>query len=250
MDPLYLTTAIPFVNAAPHLGHALELVQTDAIARHARLRGPPGPVPDRHRRERAEERAGRGRRPASTSPTFVTRNATLFADLAGRVAGLLRRLHPHQRRSPPRPGGRGDLACVPRRRATSTERRTRAGTARAASSSSTVRATSTTRRPSGSRRRTGTSASRATRTRDARARSASGGSASCPTSGRTRCSPSSTTDVRDISVSRSRARARNWGIRVPDDPDQIVYVWFDALDQLPERGAGRRGGATRSCGGT
>ena len=37
------------------------------------------------------------------------------------------------------------------------------------------------------------------------------------------------TEVRDISVSRSRARARGWGIPVPDDPDQIIYVWFDAL---------------------
>jgi methionyl-tRNA synthetase len=36
-------------------------------------------------------------------------------------------------------------------------------------------------------------------------------------------------DVRDISVSRSRDRARDWGIPVPGDPDQIVYVWFDAL---------------------
>ena len=36
-------------------------------------------------------------------------------------------------------------------------------------------------------------------------------------------------DVRDISVSRSRARAREWGIPVPGDPDQIIYVWFDAL---------------------
>ena len=35
----YLTTAIPYVNAAPHLGHALEFVQTDAIARYQRLEG-------------------------------------------------------------------------------------------------------------------------------------------------------------------------------------------------------------------
>jgi methionyl-tRNA synthetase len=35
----YLTTAIPFVNGAPHLGHALEYVQTDVLARHARARG-------------------------------------------------------------------------------------------------------------------------------------------------------------------------------------------------------------------
>jgi len=33
----------------------------------------------------------------------------------------------------------------------------------------------------------------------------------------------------DFSVSRSVARARDWGIPVPGDPDQVVYVWFDAL---------------------
>jgi methionyl-tRNA synthetase len=35
----YVTNAIPYVNAPPHLGHALEFVQTDAIARYHRLRG-------------------------------------------------------------------------------------------------------------------------------------------------------------------------------------------------------------------
>ena len=38
---LYVTTAIPYVNAAPHLGHALELVQADVLARHRRRRGAP-----------------------------------------------------------------------------------------------------------------------------------------------------------------------------------------------------------------
>ncbi len=33
----------------------------------------------------------------------------------------------------------------------------------------------------------------------------------------------------DISVSRSSQRARGWGISVPSDPDQVIYVWFDAL---------------------
>lgn len=37
----YITTAIPYVNAEPHLGHALELVQADVLARHRRLRGQP-----------------------------------------------------------------------------------------------------------------------------------------------------------------------------------------------------------------
>jgi methionyl-tRNA synthetase len=35
--------------------------------------------------------------------------------------------------------------------------------------------------------------------------------------------------LRDFSVSRSRERARGWGIAVPDDPDQVIYVWWDAL---------------------
>lgn len=35
--------------------------------------------------------------------------------------------------------------------------------------------------------------------------------------------------LEDISVSRSTERARGWGIAVPDDPDQVIYVWYDAL---------------------
>ncbi len=33
----------------------------------------------------------------------------------------------------------------------------------------------------------------------------------------------------DFSVSRSTARARGWGIGVPGDPGQVIYVWWDAL---------------------
>ena len=40
-SPYYVTTAIPYVNGAPHLGHALEFVQADVLARHRRLRGQP-----------------------------------------------------------------------------------------------------------------------------------------------------------------------------------------------------------------
>jgi methionyl-tRNA synthetase len=39
--PFYITTAIPYVNARPHLGFALEIVLTDALARAERLRGAP-----------------------------------------------------------------------------------------------------------------------------------------------------------------------------------------------------------------
>ncbi|MDY7010095.1 MAG: methionine--tRNA ligase [Planctomycetota bacterium] len=36
---LYVTTSIPYVNAEPHIGFALELVQADVIARYGRLIG-------------------------------------------------------------------------------------------------------------------------------------------------------------------------------------------------------------------
>ena len=35
----YLTTAIPYVNARPHIGFALEMVQADCLARLYRQRG-------------------------------------------------------------------------------------------------------------------------------------------------------------------------------------------------------------------
>ncbi len=35
--------------------------------------------------------------------------------------------------------------------------------------------------------------------------------------------------LEDFSISRSAERARGWGIPVPGDPGQVIYVWFDAL---------------------
>src|SRR5450631_1664544 len=35
----YITTAIPYANGAPHIGHAYERIATDAIARFKRLDG-------------------------------------------------------------------------------------------------------------------------------------------------------------------------------------------------------------------
>lgn len=36
--------------------------------------------------------------------------------------------------------------------------------------------------------------------------------------------------VEDISISRSNERAKNWGVTVPGDDKQKMYVWFDALN--------------------
>ena len=35
--------------------------------------------------------------------------------------------------------------------------------------------------------------------------------------------------LEDICISRSKERAHGWGIPVPEDPGQICWVWFDAL---------------------
>jgi len=36
--------------------------------------------------------------------------------------------------------------------------------------------------------------------------------------------------LKDISISRSSKRAKNWGVPVPNDSTQRLYVWFDALN--------------------
>jgi methionyl-tRNA synthetase len=36
--------------------------------------------------------------------------------------------------------------------------------------------------------------------------------------------------LQDISISRTNQRAKNWGVPIPNDPSQRIYVWFDALN--------------------
>lgn len=36
--------------------------------------------------------------------------------------------------------------------------------------------------------------------------------------------------LEDVSISRTNARAKNWGVPVPNDTSQRMYVWFDALN--------------------
>jgi methionyl-tRNA synthetase len=51
--------------------------------------------------------------------------------------------------------------------------------------------------------------------------------------------------LEDFSVSRSATRARGFGIPVPEDPSQVVYVWFDALaNYLTAGDYGARGAAS------
>jgi methionyl-tRNA synthetase len=226
MNPLYLTTAIPFVNAPPHLGHALELVETDAIARHARTRGRAVRFltgTDENAPKNARAAAAAGKDVAS----FVTRNAALFASLAD----TLRTSYDDFIRTSADPRHAPAVDAIWRACAAAGDlyRAPYAGWYCAGCEQFVDGQCEEHDTPPEwvEEENWYFRLSRyAGRLRD------------LVGSGRLRIVPEARRkevlafldgDVRDISVSRSRARARDWGIPVPGDPDQIVYVWFDAL---------------------
>ncbi|MGI0141259.1 MAG: methionine--tRNA ligase [Candidatus Micrarchaeales archaeon] len=80
----YITTAIPYVNAAPHLGHALEFVQTDAIARYHKSLGEDvflttGSDENSLKNVRAAEKLG------ITPALLCEKNAKMFRELAEKI---------------------------------------------------------------------------------------------------------------------------------------------------------------------
>jgi len=85
MTATYITTTLPYVNARPHVGHALELVQADVLARHHRGRGDAvrfqaGTDDNSLKNVLAAEAAGVGVR------EFVDRNAEAFLALGGALS--------------------------------------------------------------------------------------------------------------------------------------------------------------------
>jgi len=55
MNNYYVTTSIPYVNARPHVGFALELAPGRRDRAVSPAHRPAHPVPDRHRRERLQK---------------------------------------------------------------------------------------------------------------------------------------------------------------------------------------------------
>ena len=220
----YVTTAIPYVNAPPHLGHALELVQADVLARHRRSRGEAvrfltGTDDNALKNVTAARAAGipveRSSPPTPTaSPTCASRWSCRSTTSSAPA---------------PTPGTRrGWPHCGCDQRRTSTGTATRACTAPAVSSSRRHRLP-------GAPNRTGTGGGNKLvlpalplPAKDPRALE----------SGRVRIEPPVRRNevlafvrsgLRDISVSRPATRAGGWGIPVPGDPEQVIYVWWDAL---------------------
>ena len=228
----YVTTAIPYVNAAPHLGHALELVQADVLARHRRLRGQPvrfltGTDENALKNVTAAAAAG------TETAAFVAANADRFAELAGALALSFddfirtssdRRHAPGVERLWRQCAARGDFY-----------RRTYDGLYCQGCEQFYDAADL----PGGLCPEHGVVPDTVTESNWFFKLSRYTGTVlNALESGRVRVEPAAKRNevlsfvragLRDISVSRPASRAAGWGIPVPDDPDQVVYVWWDAL---------------------
>ncbi|MEU4426154.1 methionine--tRNA ligase [Actinoplanes sp. NPDC024001] len=224
----YVTTAIPYVNAAPHLGHALELVQADVLARHRRLRGDPvrfltGTDENALKNVTAAAAAG------ADVATFVAANADRFAALAG----PLQLSFDDFLRTSRDPRHRDGVRELWRRTAARGDLYRRGYTGWYCHGCEEFRDTA------GRCPEHGAAPERITEENwFFRLSRYAGAITDALESGRIRIEPAARRNevlafvragLTDISVSRPAARAGGWGIPVPDDPGQVIYVWWDAL---------------------
>ncbi|MFI9721966.1 methionine--tRNA ligase [Streptomyces sp. NPDC052396] len=228
----FITTTIPYVNARPHLGFALELVQADTLARHRRRAGDEvrlltGTDDNSLKNVLAAEAAGTG------VQQLVDRNAAAFAALREPLAlsfdDFIRTSRdPRHRVGVERLWRRcqaaGDfyrthyqgLYCVGCEQFYVPQDL-----------------------PDGRCPEHGTAPQPvAEENWFFRLSRYTGALQELISSGRLRIQPGQRRNevlallaggLHDFSVSRSRTRARGWGIPVPGDPEQVVYVWWEAL---------------------
>jgi methionyl-tRNA synthetase len=229
---LYISTTIPYVNAPAHLGHALELVQADVLARHHRLVGDQvrfqtGTDDNSLKNVLAAEAEG------VTVRQLVDRNASAFAALRGPLALSFDDFLATSSDPRHRPGvdrlwracaATGDLYtkhyeglyCVGCEQFYKPAELTEGRCPEHGTPPQLVAEENWFFR-----------LSRYTeQLRD------------LITSGRLRIEPAArrnevlgfiASGLDDFSASRSTGRARGWGIGVPGDPSQVIYVWWDAL---------------------
>lgn len=230
--PVYVTTSIPYVNAAPHLGYALELVLADALARYNRLAGAPtrlqsGTDDNALKNVLAAERQG------VPVAALVDSHAAEFERLpaALHVAGdhfIRTSGNPaHQR-------GAGALWRACAERGDLYRREYRGLYCTGCECFYTEDELADGRCPIH-----GTVPElvdeenwffRLSRYEDDLLRLFDSGRLRILPETRLREARSFVSrGLTDFSVSRSQRRARGWGVPVPGDPGQVMYVWFDAL---------------------
>jgi methionyl-tRNA synthetase len=233
-DPrrVYITTAIPYVNGDPHLGHALELVQADVLARHRRLRGDDVRFlsgTDDNALKNVDAALAAGRPVAE----FVAEKAERFADL---VAPLQLSNDDFIRTSTDprhRPGvERLWRACA---QAGDLYERDYEGLYCAGCEAFVVAGDLVEERCPEHGERPEAVVERNWFFRLSRYENAlfglieDGDLRIEPEHRRNEVLAFIRSGLADFSVSRAQERARGWGIPVPGDPTQVIYVWFDAL---------------------
>ncbi|MDI3341689.1 MAG: methionine--tRNA ligase [Sphaerobacter sp.] len=228
----YITTSIPYVNAAPHIGHALEYVQTDAFARYHRLIG-------------ADTRFLAGTDENSlTNVLAAEREGVPVADLVDRNARAFLRLTEYlhifnddfiRTAAEPRhiEGARKLWAACDRAGDIYTRYYSGLYCVRCEQFYTEEEA------PDGLCPEHHIPLElveeenyffRLSRYQDDLARAIDSGALRIiPETRRNEVRAFIARGLEDFSVSRSRTRARGWGIAVPGDPHQVMYVWFDAL---------------------
>lgn len=227
MTTSFITTAIPYVNARPHLGFAYELVLGDVLARHQRRRGRPvrftaGTDDNSLKNVAAATREG------VTPRALVERNAAAF-----RALGPLLDLSTDDFvRTSLDPRHRAAVEALWRACAEDLYRRVWEGRYCAGCEAfvdddvAICDEHKTVPEPV----REENWFFRLSRWRDPiREAIESRRLEIVPETARAEILAFLAGDVRDLSVSRDATRARGWGIPVPDDPTQVIYVWFDAL---------------------
>jgi methionyl-tRNA synthetase len=229
---VYVTTAIPFVNGDPHLGFALEVVQADVLARHARLRGKPvrfltGTDDNSLKNVHAAEAAGvpvagfvaakAARFEALREPLQLSNDDFIRTSVDARHRPAVERLWQACDAS-------GDLYQRDYEGLYCT------GCEAFVEPDELVDGVCAEHRVPPELVAERNWFFRLSRFQDRLL--------DLVESGRLRVEPAERRNevlgfiaggLNDFSVSRSRERARAWGIPVPGDPGQIVYVWFDAL---------------------
>jgi methionyl-tRNA synthetase len=229
---LYLTTTIPYVNASPHVGFALELIQADVIARSHREQGfdvrfQTGTDENSLKNVQAAEKLGK------LTEELVAENAQRFLDLQQalnisaddfirtssdpRHRPAVERLWHHCRES-------GDLYqksysglyCTGCEQFYQPEELSYGCCPEHGTHPEEVTETNWFFRLS----RYGDRLRELIETRELDI---------TPESRRNEVIALIRAGLDDFSVSRSSTRARGWGIPVPDDPGQTIYVWYDAL---------------------
>ncbi|MBI4941518.1 MAG: methionine--tRNA ligase [Actinobacteria bacterium] len=231
-QPLYVTTSIPYVNGAPHLGHALELVHAGVLARHRRLRGGAARLQsgtDDH----ALKNVTAARAAGVPVDDLVARNGDRFVALSEALG-----VRPDAFvRTSRHPGHADAVREVWRRCAAAGDLSPRSYTGLYCAGCEQFYAAA--ELPGGLCPEHGTAPDEVTETNwffrlsrhaAALARLVADGVVDVvPAARRNEVLGFLAGDVEDVSVSRPAARAQGWGVPVPGDPGQVVYVWFDAL---------------------